>query len=177
MRDSWRDDAERIACSITVPTSKLLNVSAYKPGDFKQFFNDPRTRAEYLQWAPMLLTAEEYCAGNREVQKPTIAAKKERSVEGARKYRKKKEREAASGKAVRLVRKILMMSGETYEKDTLWRSSKPYRGKFALYGIDAQGRDEPSEEGSMSRYARHISGIDLSDFRIDSSVTLKAEEK
>lgn len=46
---------------------KLLNVSAYTPGDFKQFFADPRTRAEYLKWAPLLLAAEEFHAGNRTI--------------------------------------------------------------------------------------------------------------
>lgn len=53
--------------TITVPRSCLLNVDAYKPGDFKQFFNDPRTRADYLRWAPLMLEAEEYHAGNRKV--------------------------------------------------------------------------------------------------------------
>jgi hypothetical protein len=38
-------------------------VSAYKPGDFRQFFEDPRTRQEYLKWAPLMLTAEDYYAG------------------------------------------------------------------------------------------------------------------
>ena len=180
MRDSWREDAEdQIACSIVVPTSKLLNVSAYKPGDFRKFFEDPRTRADYLQWAPMLLTAEEYCAGNREVQKPVIAPKREKTIAGARKYRQKKAREAAANKPVRLTRTIHTQSGLTYEKGTLWATSKPYRGKFMLHGIDEQGRIEPGERegGSWSRYARYISGIDLSDFIIDASVTLEPEKE
>jgi hypothetical protein len=54
-----------VPCTITVPVEELLNVSAYKPGDFKQFFDDPRTRREYLKWAPMLLAAEDYHAGKR----------------------------------------------------------------------------------------------------------------
>jgi hypothetical protein len=41
----------------------LLNVSAYKPGDYKRFFSDPRTRKEYLKWAPLMLAAEDYHAG------------------------------------------------------------------------------------------------------------------
>lgn len=48
---------------IRVEPSRLLNVDAYKPGDFLQFFNDPRTRADYLQWAPLLLAAEDWHAG------------------------------------------------------------------------------------------------------------------
>lgn len=56
-----------LPCSLVVPSSELLNVSAYTPGDFRQFFADPRTRANYLQWAPLLLAAEDYHAGKRKV--------------------------------------------------------------------------------------------------------------
>ncbi|RUW56820.1 hypothetical protein [Mesorhizobium sp. M8A.F.Ca.ET.021.01.1.1] len=52
-----------IEVSVTVPASELLNVSAYTPGDFKQFFEDPRTRREYLKWAPLMLAAEDHLAG------------------------------------------------------------------------------------------------------------------
>jgi hypothetical protein len=55
-----RDD---IGCTLTVPASELLNVSAYAPGDYLRFFRDPRTRQQYLKWAPLLLTAEDYHAG------------------------------------------------------------------------------------------------------------------
>ena len=53
--------------TLTVAAAQVLNVSAYTPGDYHIFFDDPRTRAQYLQWAPLLLEAEEYYAGNREV--------------------------------------------------------------------------------------------------------------
>ncbi len=49
---------------ITVPLDQLLNVSAYTPGDYKRFFCDPRTRQKYLQWAPLLLAAEDYYDGH-----------------------------------------------------------------------------------------------------------------
>lgn len=65
-RNYWDKKPDLIPCSLTVPADKLLNVSAYKPGQFKQFFNDPRTRADYLTWAPYLLAAEEYHAGNKD---------------------------------------------------------------------------------------------------------------
>lgn len=48
------------------PMTKVLNVSAYQPGDFKQFYNDPRTRAEYMKWAPLLLAAEDYVNGKKQ---------------------------------------------------------------------------------------------------------------
>jgi len=44
-------------------------VSAYKPGDYKKFFVDPRTRAQYLKWARMLLAAEDYCSGHIKIGK------------------------------------------------------------------------------------------------------------
>lgn len=54
-----------IKCTVAAPISKVFNVSAYKAGDFHQFFDDPRTRADYIQWAPFMLEAEEMLAGNR----------------------------------------------------------------------------------------------------------------
>lgn len=53
--------------SINVPADRLFNVSAYKPGDYRQFFQDSRTRASYLKWAPLLLAAEEYHAGGKDL--------------------------------------------------------------------------------------------------------------
>ncbi len=44
----------------TAPVDELLNVSAYQKGDFKIFFADPRTRGEYLRWAPLLMAAEKW---------------------------------------------------------------------------------------------------------------------
>ena len=65
-RFSWHREAKHdfrmIPDSITVPFEKLLNVSAYQKGDYKRFFEDPRTRQEYLKWAPYLLAAEDYLA-------------------------------------------------------------------------------------------------------------------
>jgi len=58
-------DSELLNARIKVPKAKLFNVDAYTPGDYKLFFADPRTRAEYLQWAPFLLAAEDWHAGKR----------------------------------------------------------------------------------------------------------------
>lgn len=63
-------DSDNIVATITVPAEKLFNASAYKLGDYKQFFNDPRTRADYLKWANMLLTAEEYASGRLRPSEP-----------------------------------------------------------------------------------------------------------
>jgi hypothetical protein len=57
-----KEDDTEINTDFTCPTSDLFNVSAYTPGDFKIFFADPRTRKDYLQWAPFLLAAEDWHA-------------------------------------------------------------------------------------------------------------------
>ncbi len=61
--------------SLTVRMSSLLNVSAYQKGDYKQFFQDPRTRAHYLKWAPLLLAAEDFVCGTSKhtVNQPYVA--------------------------------------------------------------------------------------------------------
>ena len=56
-------DESKIGTDFTCPAASLFNVSAYTPGDYKIFFSDPRTRADYLQWAPFLLAAEDHHAG------------------------------------------------------------------------------------------------------------------
>lgn len=73
-------------CTIMVAEDRLFNVSAYKLGDYKRFFEDPRSRAQYLKWAPALLAAEEFHAGNLEVgERP--------SEELFKKKRRKKKRD------------------------------------------------------------------------------------
>lgn len=64
----WQETKEEtIKASLTTGEENLLNVDAYKPGDFHIFFDDPRTRAEYMKWAPLMLEAEECHAGNRKI--------------------------------------------------------------------------------------------------------------
>ena len=53
---------------LVVDTKDLLCIDNYQPGDYKQFFLDPRTRADYMKWAPLLLMAEEYKAGVRTLE-------------------------------------------------------------------------------------------------------------
>lgn len=60
--DRWGPKG-RVPTKFKVSADKLLNIDAYTPGDFRQFFDDPRTRQDYLRWAPLLLTAEDYYAG------------------------------------------------------------------------------------------------------------------
>jgi len=67
-RDRWGvERSHLIEMSIQVKAESLLNVSAYRKGDYLQFFRDPRTRADYMKWAPMLLTCEDWLAGKTKV--------------------------------------------------------------------------------------------------------------
>jgi hypothetical protein len=166
--ESWRDDAALLPCTVTVPASKLLNVSAYKPGDFHKFFDDPRTRADYLEWAPMLLEAEEYHAGNREVREPVKTKRAEPSLSGKWRYKKRKARAALAGKAVRLKRDIWTGSGTKYDKGSLWRAGKPdHRGRFWLVGIGENGRVLRDEEGNSQRF---VTGVEIGTLEIDLTV-------
>jgi hypothetical protein len=67
--DHYKDQSydDKVPATIKVPDTALFCVSAYRPGGYKQFFQDPRTRVKYLQWAPLLIAAEEYHAGNMKV--------------------------------------------------------------------------------------------------------------
>lgn len=67
---SWSRVRDKVNRVTTVPVEELFNVSAYTPGDYKQFFADPRTRAEYFKWAPLLLAAEDYHAGKIKLNQP-----------------------------------------------------------------------------------------------------------
>lgn len=63
-RNSRTDYRKLIPCSISVPATELFNISAYRPGDFKQFFQDPRSREKYIKWAPFLMAAEDWWMEN-----------------------------------------------------------------------------------------------------------------
>ena len=68
-RKSWTEEGT-ITSRVTIPSADVLCLDAYTPGDFHIFFDDPRTRADYLQWAPLLLAAEEYLVGNLSLGEP-----------------------------------------------------------------------------------------------------------
>jgi hypothetical protein len=50
----------------TCLADRLTCVDAYTPGDFHMFYDDPRTRADYLQWAPILLACEDWHHAQRQ---------------------------------------------------------------------------------------------------------------
>ena len=75
-QDAYGDNTP-VRATLTISVDDLFNVDAYQLGDYKQFFRDPRTRAEYLKWAPMLLAAEEYHAARlaRDVEPAAVDRK------------------------------------------------------------------------------------------------------
>jgi len=62
-----RQQRKDIKARGTVSIKSLFRVESYTPGDYHIFFDDPRTRADYLKWAPYLLMAEDYHAGKIKV--------------------------------------------------------------------------------------------------------------
>jgi len=140
-RAKWGEDNGNVGVKFSVPTENLFHVDGYKPGDFKIFFSDPRTRAEYLRWAPLLLEAEEFHAGNREVSPVVpLAPKKTRDPAGNYEYQQRKDRLAWVGKAVRLIRDITMRSKIVNKKGTLWRVYGAKKRGFYLVRIDKTGK-------------------------------------
>jgi hypothetical protein len=120
MRRTANDKEARV--TLTVPKTEVFNVSAYRKGDFKQFFDDPSTRSMYLRWAPLLLEAEEWLAGNRVVapSAPTPTKKAKPSEEGRERYAEAKERKALIGKEVVLTRDVVTKGGLSYPKGSTW---------------------------------------------------------
>ncbi|HYX21393.1 MAG TPA: hypothetical protein VFA98_11170, partial [Thermoanaerobaculia bacterium] len=165
-REKWGSSGDTtVRCSLTAPKERLFNASAYKPGDFKIFFDDPRTRAEYLEWAPLLLEAEEYHAGNREIAAPPAPPKEKSKFEkerAARKYKLKKARRAFHDKAVRLKREVHTKGGAVYPIGSLWRVVAWVAGAFDIEGAN--------EDGTRSEDKRYVRGVGMDALEIDESI-------
>lgn len=154
---------EKLRTSFACGRKHILNVDAYTPGDFRTFFDDPRTRTEYLEWAPLLLEAEEYHAGNRKVEEPPPPLpKKGSSWEGRERYRRIKRQKAYLDKAVRLTEEITTKGGHVYKTGTLWRVVAAERGTFTISGINPDGTFENVDKNwDKRRYVRNVSHYDL----------------
>ena len=153
----WRDHEQherKFATRIAVKRGALFNVEAYVPGDFKQFFNDPRTRENYLKWAPLLLEAEEYHAGNREVrERSQMPEPRKRTPGGSLEYQERKRKLGLVGRAFALNRDCHMADNKTvHKKGSLWRIEYIERGKFSVRGI--------TKDGAEDTEYRAISGLD-----------------
>ena len=161
---------QRYGCKV----GRVLNVDAYQPGDYKIFFADPRTREEYLQWAPFLLAAEKFKAGKYEPVPPLAdlpkPAPKSQSF-GLTGYAHRKMLRGWLGRAVRLRSAITTKGNKTYAKDSLWRVTHLERGEFNITGIDGKGAIEPGkEDGDGWRGPRSVHSVSHRDFYVESSV-------
>lgn len=79
------------------PAEPLTCVDAYTPGDFRLFYDDPRTRENYLRWAPILLACEDWHARRRlapDEGESAPAQKKTRRRRSAKSEAKASEAEA-----------------------------------------------------------------------------------
>lgn len=63
-----------ITMSWRCPLKHLTCIDTYTPGDFHMFYDDPRTRADYLKWAPILLAAEDWHHEHRRATASSSAA-------------------------------------------------------------------------------------------------------
>jgi hypothetical protein len=179
-RAAYGKDNGDVGVKFSVKTEKLFHIEGYKPGDFKKFFADPRTRAEYLKWAPLLLEAEEFHAGNREVaQVVPLAPRKERAPGGSFKYQKRKARLGWLGKAIRLVHDVSMKHGNAInKKGTLWRVHSLCRGRgFYVIRIDKEGKRLRFKEGDTSKGTETIRGLDTYDFKEAPEIPPEPKEK
>lgn len=158
---------EPIRMTFSCDAGGVLNADAYTPGDFRKFFADPRTRAEYLQWAPLLLEAEEYRAGNRDVPLPPEATKRQSSSEGRRAYRRRKLRAEFLHKLVQNEHRIETKSGKVYPPRSLWRVSSAYRGLFTIVGVLPDGTDDGD---------RFVTGVDMHNLTIVGETSATEED-
>jgi hypothetical protein len=134
-------------------TSRIFNIDAYTPGDYKRFFEDPRTRAEYLQWAPFLLAAEMYHAGKYEPV-PELKALPPRGTRPAPtgEANRRRAMRALLGKAVRLTQEVETKGGKTYKAGTLWRVQCLEREGFTMYGLTSEGKHDERGLRSIPSY-------------------------
>lgn len=180
-KERARTDGPPVARKYGCKASRVLNVDAYQPGDYKIFFADPRTREEYLKWAPFLLAAEKFKAGKYETVPPLAdlpkPAPRSRSV-GQSDYAHRKVLRGFLGQAVRLRSAITTKGGREYAKGSLWRVTHLERGEFTITGIDEAGAIELREkvvDADGWRGTRTVGCVSHRDFYIESA--LEADQK
>jgi hypothetical protein len=160
--------------SFSCKVTEVFNVDAYTPGDFKIFYSDPRTRQMYLKWAPLLIEAEEYKAGNRkDVSEPAPPqAKSPSSWEGQLRYRRQKELKSFLHKAVAFRYAITTKAGTKYAAGSLWRVTYLDRGTLSVRGINEDG----TYDADLERRMFGITPRDL-ELRLDIPDEPKKEKK
>lgn len=152
-------NGKRIRHSFAAKKEQLFNISAYKPGDFKKFFEDPRTRAYYAKWANYMLTAEEFHAGNIQAVIPDMTKTKlEPTEEGSMKYQIRKRNKAMVGKICLLTRDVTLKSGHIHKfNENFWKVCEVYGGDFNVMKVTRNG--EPIQDDH--NYIRRLKYYDL----------------
>ena len=96
---------------------------------------------EYLQWAPLLLAAEEYKAGRYgtvpKLAEPPKPAKRPAPTGTSGRLRMLR---GLLGKAVRLTKPMETKGGSKYERGSLWRVMFLERGQFLIAQIGKGGK-------------------------------------
>ena len=152
-RGGYAIPGTEIEDSITTGEENLLNVDAYTPGDFHIFFDDPRTRQEYLQWAPLLLEAEECHAGNRDLKpqrrlapigaRVPVVRTEERPLELDKKPPRKPRPPVGSeyeGKTVRLLYDTQTKAGTKFKAGELMKVRSYDRRTLSLDALKGKNR-------------------------------------
>ncbi len=168
-----RGASDQIGCTFTTKLQNVLNVSAYRSGDFMPFFADPATRANYLQWAPFLLEAEEYHAGNRKVRETPVAVpKRVRTAGGSYEYQQRTKRQRLVGKAVRLARDLTRGDKMVLKKGTLFRVTHLDRALFIIDGIQADGTPDTVDTVQVNgkKQHRYCGGVPMYDLIEDPTI-------
>lgn len=170
-RFDWTREGQRgqnVPCSIWCPKSELFHASAYTRGDFHLFFDDPRTRADYVKWAPFLLGSEDFVRGKRKAQEPVARPKRKPPnpfSRNAMRAEEKRRARAMHGQAVRLRREITITDGRTFAKDSLWRAEHQRGTCLRIVPI--------LEDGTLDPARPRVAGIERTTLLYD--VTIPAE--
>lgn len=163
------DTDVKVLDTIVVKADRLLNLSAYQAGDMRRFFDDPRTRADYLAWAPALIVAEEYAAGNLTIQEPAMPPpKKPRGPidqDAKRKREDLRARKALMGHVVELSRPITTVDNCRYPAGSFWYVDTNERGGLIIEALDDQYRFI-TRKGQYGQVRTRIGGMRARDLSV-----------
>ena len=161
--------APDVVCRMTVPIVQLFSVNAYKPGAYKQFFADPRTRGDYMRWAWALLKSEDFAAGKCEVQEPPPEVleppKRHRDEDAAWARQRRNELQRYHDKVVKLARDVETRGHTTGPKGMLCRAHR-HGGKLTVREIflkDTKRDKETKKRGEIDYEGFNCRGLDVGD--------------
>lgn len=61
--ETWRGVEKATKVTWACPFNKLLCLDKFEAGSLKTFFDDPRSRLDYMKWAGLLIAGEDFVAG------------------------------------------------------------------------------------------------------------------